>query len=241
MKSLQYVHINGINIQIQVIRERRRSVRASFTSKGVNLRLPSSISDEELPTHLEWCKNWIKKVTAKNPTIAERYQEKEYTQDSIIPIYDTEYKLDFKLHSKKSYITGRIEDQTIYIRTPVIPLEREYSIKMVVHLLNKHYLSKIKERVDYINDLTIRKPYKKLQLKHLKTQWGNCGTNGTIKLSTRLLLLPEKIQNAIILHELTHLVHMHHGPQFYNLLYKYMPDYDRRDVWLKENEGRMKF
>ena len=239
MTSIKYVHIKGVDIPVHIFHEHRRSVRASFTSKGINLRIPRA--DHDFIKHFEWCKKWATKTIENNPSIAYKYAKKHYRQNTIIPIYDQDYILQFKLNKSSNRLQAEINDDILLITTPQDPLPEDVTRKLIIKLFNQFYYLKIKERVDFINELTLKKPYQKLVLKLLKTQWGNCGGNKTIKLSTRILFLPEKIQNAIILHELVHLVHMDHSHRFYDLLYKHMPDYDKRDRWLKENEGWMVF
>ncbi len=241
MKLIHRLHIKGIDIPLFIHRERRNNVRASFTSQGINLRIPKAIPGSEICKHVDWCKKWATKTIEKKPSIAYKYQKKNYTDGSIIALYDQSYSLEFHQHRFKSTIKGKIEGNKIIIYSPMLPLDDRNVKKIVVKIFNQHYLSKIKERVDFINELTIKKAYRDVSLKYLKTQWGNCAIDGRIKLSTRILFLPEKIQNAIILHELVHLIHMNHGRQFYELVYKYMPDYKIRDKWLKTNSGWMDF
>ena len=239
--SVSHVRILGVDIPLKIIREQRQNVRASFTSKGINLRIPSVIPERDLPKHFDWCKKWAEKTIDRNPSVAYKFIKKTYDEGCTLELYDQNYTLHFHQHHLKSRIRGEIVDHQIHIYTPVIPLDHHHTKKIIVHVLNHHYIQRIKERVDYINGLTIRQKYDRVVLKYLKSQWGNCGMNKTIKLSTRILFLPQKVQNAIILHELVHLVHMDHSHRFYDLLYKHMPDYDKRDQWLKENGGWMVF
>lgn len=49
-------------------------------------------------------------------------------------------------------------------------------------------------------------------------RWGQCSSRGEVKLNWRLLQLSPELQDYVILHELCHLRHMHHGPEFHALL-----------------------
>lgn len=51
-------------------------------------------------------------------------------------------------------------------------------------------------------------------------------------------MLPEDKVDAIIVHELCHIIHPNHSKDFYDLVKKYIPNYDNIDKWLKEN-GRI--
>lgn len=46
------------------------------------------------------------------------------------------------------------------------------------------------------------------------TRWGSCSSNGAIRLSWRLILAPPEVRRYVVAHEVAHLVHLHHGPEF---------------------------
>lgn len=46
------------------------------------------------------------------------------------------------------------------------------------------------------------------------TRWGSCSSEGRIRLSWRLILAPPEVRRHVVAHEVAHLVHLNHGPQF---------------------------
>jgi hypothetical protein len=57
--------------------------------------------------------------------------------------------------------------------------------------------------------------------------WGTCvADDGAIRIATRLRGMPDYVLDYVLLHELAHLVHTGHGPQFDDLLAAF-PDRDR--------------
>jgi predicted metal-dependent hydrolase len=46
------------------------------------------------------------------------------------------------------------------------------------------------------------------------TRWGSCSADRRIRLSWRLILAPVHVRRYVAAHEVAHLVHMNHGPQF---------------------------
>lgn len=61
-------------------------------------------------------------------------------------------------------------------------------------------------------------PLRLIQIRNMRTRWGSCSSRRDIHLSLYLLLLPERLQQFIMLHELAHLREMNHGPRFHALL-----------------------
>lgn len=53
-------------------------------------------------------------------------------------------------------------------------------------------------------------------------QWGSCTfTDGAIRIARRAASLPDWVLDYLLVHELAHLVHSDHGPQFHELESRY--------------------
>lgn len=46
------------------------------------------------------------------------------------------------------------------------------------------------------------------------TRWGSCSSSGRIRYSWRLILAPPEVRRYVAAHEVAHMRHMDHGPQF---------------------------
>lgn len=46
------------------------------------------------------------------------------------------------------------------------------------------------------------------------SRWGSCSSQGKIRLSWRLILAPPAVRRYVVAHEVAHLVHLDHSPQF---------------------------
>jgi predicted metal-dependent hydrolase len=46
------------------------------------------------------------------------------------------------------------------------------------------------------------------------TRWGSCSSDARIRLSWRLILAPPDVRRYVVAHEVAHLRHMNHGPEF---------------------------
>lgn len=47
-----------------------------------------------------------------------------------------------------------------------------------------------------------------------KSRWGSCSSDGRIRLSWRLILAPPEVRRFVVAHEVAHLRHLDHGPEF---------------------------
>jgi predicted metal-dependent hydrolase len=62
----------------------------------------------------------------------------------------------------------------------------------------------------------------------MKTRWGSCLGDSTVKINIELIKTPLPCIDYVIVHELCHLVRANHDKQFYKLLEKAMPDWQER-------------
>lgn len=74
-----------------------------------------------------------------------------------------------------------------------------------------------------------------LRIKAQKTLWGSCGRTGIINLNWRLIGAPLAVFEYIVVHELCHLAERNHGPRFWSLVARLMPDYAPHRAWLREH------
>jgi len=57
-----------------------------------------------------------------------------------------------------------------------------------------------------------------LRLLEMKRQWGSCSPSGEIIVNTHLVKAPRPCIDYVLIHELAHLKHHDHGPEFWSLL-----------------------
>lgn len=76
--------------------------------------------------------------------------------------------------------------------------------------------------------------YNRVFIKNQKTLWGSCSAKKNINLNYKLVLLPEMLQEYIILHELVHLKHRNHSNAFWKELAKYCAEYQQRRKELRK-------
>jgi hypothetical protein len=65
----------------------------------------------------------------------------------------------------------------------------------------------------------------RLALSDARTRWGSCSRGGGIRLNWRLIHLPLRLIDYVIVHELAHLEEMNHSPRFWSVVERMLPDY----------------
>lgn len=88
----------------------------------------------------------------------------------------------------------------------------------------KEAFNLISERIDYYNKI-YQFDFNRISIKNQRTRWGSCSNKKNLNFNYRILFLPKKIADYIIVHELCHLKELNHSRKFWNLVAKAVPDY----------------
>ena len=102
--------------------------------------------------------------------------------------------------------------------------------------LKSEMLRIFSERLKYNYDLFEEDIiYPILKIRSMKTRWGVCNKrDNSITLNSKLIKYSLKEIDYVIIHELSHLVYFDHSRDFWGVVYKYMPDYKKAVMKLKE-------
>lgn len=94
------------------------------------------------------------------------------------------------------------------------PLFEEYS-REYAQRLNVHYID--------------------LRLRDYRARWGACKHDKRLVYSWRLIMAPLDVLRYVCAHEVAHLRHFNHSPDFWATVAALMPDYKIHKNWLKQN------
>lgn len=75
--------------------------------------------------------------------------------------------------------------------------------------------------------------FRRITIRDQKSRWGSCSAAGDLSFSWRLILTPSHVLDYVAAHEVAHLKHMDHGPQFWRLVLRHCPEASRAKKWLK--------
>ncbi|MCR9141128.1 MAG: M48 family metallopeptidase [bacterium] len=83
-------------------------------------------------------------------------------------------------------------------------------------------------------------PLWKLTVRRANTRWGSCSHHTRrIMLNLRAAQLPPELTRYLIVHELAHIHHRGHGPDFWTLVERFDPEYKRHRKILREEYGAL--
>ncbi len=74
-----------------------------------------------------------------------------------------------------------------------------------------------------------------VKVQDLGFRWGSCGKGDWLYFHWKTILLPARIAEYVVVHEMAHLHEPHHTPAFWLRVERAMPDFAQRKAWLAEH------
>jgi predicted metal-dependent hydrolase len=75
----------------------------------------------------------------------------------------------------------------------------------------------------------------RITIRSQRTRWGSCGRDGHICLNWRLVMMPDRVRDYVLIHELMHLRRLDHSRAFWSLVEAACPEHREARQWLREH------
>ena len=123
-------------------------------------------------------------------------------------------------------------NDAIYIpyKTPKEKIKRN-----LIKWFKEQALKIMENRINYYANIMQLFP-KNMSLNNTKTSWGLCNNKQEIKLNWRVAMLPPKLIDYVVVHELAHLAEFNHSKRFWEIVANTLPDVKQRRAELKKGD-----
>lgn len=237
MSKSEPLHIEYGTTQIpfQLQYSKRRTLGISVSpDRRVIITAPNNASREKIQEKLEARAGWISKQLRHFERLEEKLPRRhpEYVSGETFYFLGRKYRLKVIVAKEEC-----VERRGRYIWVNVL---RKNDEKRIAALLQAWYRRQAKEifherlrRHGHI----LRKEklgINQLLIRRLTKRWGSCTEKENILLNLSLIQAPVQCIDYVMVHEICHLKYLNHGPKFYSLLNRYMPDWEK---WKKRLEG----
>ena len=219
IKKPQTSNIEGVEIQ----RSSRRTRTVSLKIKNGKpvIFCPNFVNDNYLRKIILKKKKWIEHNLKKKKPIIEFSEKKKF------PILGKNYKILF-LNCKKTEVKI-IEN---FIR---ISCNNKLNMRSVfMSWLKNQSKEYLKNRVSILSK-RIKIDPRAVFVKTYRARWGCCTSKSEIFLNWKLILLPKRIIDYVIFHELSHILVPNHSKGFWLTVKKFDSNYIEKKDWLKKN------
>ena len=130
-------------------------------------------------------------------------------------------------------LRGRVEVSEIDGELSLlVPGEAAHIPRRLTEWLKAEAQRDLAERSD-IHAATLGVEVKSVSMRSQSTRWGSCSSSGRLNYNWRLILAPPFVLDYVAAHEVAHLVHMNHSPNFWRAVEQALPDMNKGKAWLK--------
>lgn len=144
------------------------------------------------------------------------------------------FRLRFMRDNSARTVRSRITGNQILIKSPYDSTQSD--VQKVAAAACERALKKDAEKLlpMRLKDVARAKgfKYRSVRIKRLRSRWGSCSSQQDITLNYYLMQLPWRLIDYVILHELVHTAHLHHGTEFWQSMDSLLPDVKqmRKDI-----------
>lgn len=123
-------------------------------------------------------------------------------------------KSDWILKKIKKFLSGEVKRNRLLHRQSKI--EYKKNKKLASDFVN--------DKIEYFNQF-YNFNFNRISIRNQRTRWGSCSQKGNLNFNYKIIFLPERCAEYIIVHELCHLGELNHSRRFWDLVARTIPEY----------------
>ena len=224
-------------IKIRVSARAKRACLKVNSAGDVEVVVPKGFNQHHIPAFIAQHKTWLTKTIARMKSVRDPLLDTLRPQRVELTAVNETWQVQYGRRNKHGVSEYRKPGNTLelWLWTPG-------ETAPVTPLLNKWLTAKAKstlpiwlEEVSAETGLT----YTKLSVRAQKTRWGSCSHKKHINLNRALMFLPEDLVRYLMIHELSHTVHLNHSRAFWALVARWAPQYQRYEKLLNQYSAQI--
>lgn len=226
-------------IPYKLYKGRRRTIALSFNNEvELIVKAPIWMSTEDVEAFITRKSEWVDATRERllNARQKELSMRIKLENGDILPYLDRKLTLTVVREERSRIKIRQLDDRVILYAG--YEADYEYRRSQLEKWYRRQAAAVLEERARrYAEVLGVS--YGKLHVKDQRSRWGSCSTRANLNFNWRIIMAPEAVCDYVIIHELCHLVHMDHSPEFWNLVGSIDPLYRRHRTWLKQHSEEL--
>lgn len=219
-------------VDIHIVRSRRKTVSIFVERDGsVSARVPEVYTDDKIAEIIESKTYQIHAHLAKWRQLNEARIDREYVSGQSFLYLGKNYRLKLEDNSRKG----------LKLKNGYFLLPTHQKDEAKAHF-KAFYRAKLEERLPGLvkrNKAKLGVTPNNVKVMELHHRWASCSKQGNLNFHWKCAMAPVDVLNYIVVHELAHLIHPNHTPEFWNEVDKVLPDYQAQVHWLRINGAGM--
>lgn len=228
----------------------QRSVHVSIEAGGkVQVSCSSHFSLKKVRAFLDTHWLWIRSQILEEKRIKKKYPRKKFHSGETFLFQGKKIKLKYKkvlLKRRRTSLGKNLpgfhvkDNDLIYMWSHLQDLNSDV---LKIKLIDFYEVTGKKLLSESIHTFSSRMELipKSVRMGSQRTLWGSCSSEGKISLNWRLAAAPKDVLNYVVIHELAHLKYLSHSSDFWSLVSRFCPNYEKHEVWLNKNALALDF
>ncbi|KGS26872.1 hypothetical protein X962_4106 [Burkholderia pseudomallei MSHR7343] len=207
---------------------RRRTMQITVERSGeLVLCAPPDVDDARLREFVLEKRFWIYTKLAEKDRLKRSVPRKEFVGGEGFLYLGRSHRLKLvdEQDASLKLVNGRFA-----LRRDALPSVREHFIRWYSERARAWLATRVAE---YQSRMEVVPAGVKVQ--DLGYRWGSCGKGDWLYFHWKSILLPARIAEYVVVHEIAHLHEQHHTPAFWLRVERAMPDFAQRKAWLAEH------
>ena len=222
-----------IEFEVQRSQRRRKTVQITVDGGGVQVTAPVSTPDDELRGIVRKRAAWImRRSTAETLAAA----PKRFVSGETLPYLGRNVRLLVE-HADVRSVSVRFDHWRFRVTVPTGASDSERT-RSAQHALVAWYRRRAADRLPTSVERWWPRlghgDWPRVLIRDQRRRWGSCAPDGTLRFNWRAMMLEPALVEYIVVHELAHLSIKNHGPDFWGLVARAMPDAQQRRRRLRE-------
>ncbi len=207
--------------------ERRRVMQITVDRRGeLSLAAPVRVGEAKLVSFVLEKRFWIYTKLAEKDLLRRPLRRRSFVNGEGFLHRGRSYRL--KLVAKQD-APLKLETGRFLLLKSEVKRAREHFVRWYTERGNALFAAKV---ADYCARMQVEPAG--VRVRDLGYRWGSCGKGNWLYFHWKSILLPPRIAEYVVVHEIAHLHERLHTPEFWQRVERAMPDYARRKKWLAE-------
>jgi predicted metal-dependent hydrolase len=208
--------------------EARRTLQITVDRGGeLILTAPERCARDVMEKFVREKRFWIYQKLAEKDMLAPAASKKQYVSGEGLYYLGRSYRL----------LLVDSQDVPVKLTGGRFKMRRSDAIEGRQHMVawyKEHARAWLRGRVERFQQRVDVTP-SAIAVQDLGYRWGSCGKGDRLYFHWKTILLPPRIVEYVVVHELVHLHEPHHSKGFWQRMERVLPDYAARKAWLAEH------
>ncbi len=224
-----------INYAVRRSRRRRKTIQITVSGDGVLVSAPMKTPDSTLRELVQKRAQWIMRRLEE---AAAEAAPQRFVDGETLPYLGRDVRMTVKPRRVPAPEI-RLDDQGFQVAVPMDMLDDDERSETIRRAFIGWYRERAEERLPEVvsrwrTQLERGKTPSRVLVRDQRRRWGSCAADGALRFNWRVIMLDPSLIEYIVVHELAHLTHRNHSPDFWHLVSRTMPDAQERRRRLRD-------